>query len=126
LELFIAALVIFLPVAGKCAWVDAQGKTIPDTPSMRSSDELGVRFVLTASEREFRQRWSSTAGTPKLQSTTSIQPGESISGVLVFSGCEPGLTRSCNVDDTGHAYGIFMASVGALRASRSGAGQPGR
>jgi hypothetical protein len=24
--------------------------------------------------------------------------------------------------NTGHAFGIFMASVGALRASRSGAG----
>jgi hypothetical protein len=97
LKSFLAALAIFLPIAGNCAWIDAQGKTISDTPSMRSSDDFGVQLVLTASEKEFRRSWNSAAGTPTLNSTASIHQGESISGVLIFSGCEPGLTRNCNV-----------------------------
>jgi hypothetical protein len=37
--------------------------------------------------------------------------------------CAPQPNCTFNADaNTGHAFGIFMASVGALRASRSGAG----
>jgi len=42
---------------------------------------------------------------------------------LLNSAYAPEPNWAFNADaNTGHAFGIFMASVGALRASRSGAG----
>ena len=98
MKTILAALIaLSLPIAGNCAWVDAQGKVIPDTPSMRSSGDFGVQLVLTPNEKEFRQSWNSTTGTPTLRSTSSIRQGDSISGVLIFSGCQPSPTRACDV-----------------------------
>ena len=45
--------------------------------------------------------------------------------LLALGGFRVGLSSNSAVNadaNTGHAFGIFMASVGALRASRSGAG----
>lgn len=92
-----AILALSLPLTANCAWVNAQGQPVPDTPSMRSSGDFGVQLVLTSSEKEFRNSWNTTSGTPKLRSTTSIRQGESISGVLIFSGCQAGPAKTCDV-----------------------------
>jgi len=95
--ILVTLLALSIPIAGTCAWVDGQGKEIPDTPSMRSSGDFGVQLVLTPSEKKFRQTWNDTTGTPTLQSTSSIRQGESISGVLIFGGCQADPKKTCDV-----------------------------
>ena len=60
----------------------------------------------------------------QLSASTVARPHLTLSG-RVFPGRANGQKPNCafNVDaNTGHGFAIFMASVGALRASRSGAG----
>jgi hypothetical protein len=73
------------------------GKPVPDTPSMRSSGEFGAQLLLTSSEQAFRQNWNTTAGTPKLHTTRTVKVGQSISGVILFTGCTPGGNHACVV-----------------------------
>lgn len=86
-----------IPLAAFSAWTDGAGKPIPDTPSMRSSGDFGAQLVLTASEKEFRRVWHSTPGTPRLQAVDTVRQGQSISAVIVFSGCTPGVDGACKV-----------------------------
>lgn len=88
---------VAIPLASNSAWTDGTGKPIPDTPSMRSSGDFGAQLILTGSEKEFRSTWNSTAGTPKLQSTNTVKRGQTISGVIVFSGCAAGQSHVCKV-----------------------------
>lgn len=93
----LASLAVTLPLAAVAAWTDGAGKPIPDTPSMRSSGDFGAQLVLTASEKEFRRVWHSTTGTPRLQAVDTVRQGQSISAVIVFSGCTPGVDGACKV-----------------------------
>jgi hypothetical protein len=86
-----------LPFASIGAWIDGTGKPIPDKPSMRSTGGFGAQLLLTGSEREFRNTWNSTTGTPKLQTTNASRIGQSISGVILFSGCTPDGGNACLV-----------------------------
>ncbi len=86
-----------LPLACFGAWIDENGNPIPDTSSMRSSGDFGAQLILTASEQEFRRVWNSTSGTPKLQTTNKVRIGQSISGVILFSGCAPSPSQTCKV-----------------------------
>jgi hypothetical protein len=64
---------------------------------MRSAGDFGVQVVLTPDDRQFRQTWNSSQGTPKLSSTGSVRLGSSVSAVLIFHGCEPGAAGVCDV-----------------------------
>lgn len=94
---FLVALAISIPLFANGAWIDAKGNPIPDTPSMRSSGDFGVQLALTANEKEFRSTWNATTGTPQLTTASAAKVGSSISGVLIFSGCDGGTTNACNV-----------------------------
>jgi hypothetical protein len=86
-----------LPLTSIGGWTDETGKPVPDTPSMRSSGEFGAQLLLTSSEQAFRQNWNTTAGTPKLHTTRTVKVGQSISGVILFTGCTPGGNHACVV-----------------------------
>lgn len=94
LVLFLA---LSLPLNAQGAWIDSSGKPVPDTESMRSAGNFGVQLVLTPDDKQFRQTWKSTKGTPKLSSTNSVRLGSSVAAVLIFHGCSPNATGVCDV-----------------------------
>ena len=62
---------------------------------------------------------SECGGTEQMSDSVKIQ-GAAPSGTFHYA---PQPNCRFNADaNTGHAFGIFMASIGTLRASRSGAG----
>jgi len=94
LVLFLA---LSLPLIAQSAWIDSSGKPVPDTESMRSAGDFGVQVVLTPDDKQFRQTWNSTKGTPKLSSTNSVRLGSSVAAVLIFHGCSPNAAGVCDV-----------------------------
>jgi hypothetical protein len=96
-EEYLIFFVMLLPLIANAAWIDSNGKTIPDTESMRSDGDFGAQIVLAPDDKHFRQIWNSTKDTPNLQSTDSVKLGASISAVLIFHGCTPNPTGSCDV-----------------------------
>lgn len=86
-----------IPLVAQSAWTDATGKTIADTDSMRSAGDFAVQIVLTPDDKQFRQIWNSTRGTPKLRSTDSVRLGSSVSAVVIFHGCSPNAAGVCDV-----------------------------
>lgn len=94
---FLALLVALLPFATQSAWVDATGKPIPDTESMRSTGDFGVQIVITADEAQFRQIWNSSKTPPKLSITNTVRLGGSVSALLIFHGCAPNAGGVCDV-----------------------------
>lgn len=90
-------LAALLPFTAQGAWVDATGKPIPDTESMRSAGDFGAQIVLTADEGQFRQTWNSSTTPPKLSATNTIRLGASVSAMLIFHGCSPIAGGVCDV-----------------------------
>lgn len=90
-------LTLFVPLLAQSAWIDSHGKPVPDTESMRSVGNFGVQVVLTPDDKQFRQTWVSTKGTPKLSSTNSVHLGSSVGAVIIFHGCSPNATGVCDV-----------------------------
>ena len=93
----LSVLALTLPITAFSAWIDGKGKPIPDTPSMRSSGDFGAQLLLTSSEPEFRKAWNATTGTPTLQTSNKVRHGQSIAGVILFSGCLPNASKACDV-----------------------------
>lgn len=85
------------PLMVYSAWIGPDGKPVPDTESMRSDGNFGVQLALTADDKQFRQTWNSTKGTPKLSSADSVRPGASIAAMLIFHGCAPNAAGACDV-----------------------------
>lgn len=86
-----------VPLIAQSAWIDPTGKPIADTESMRSAGNFGVQVVLTPDDKQFRQTWNSTKGTPKLSSTNSVRIGSSVAAVIIFHGCSPNAMGVCDV-----------------------------
>lgn len=97
MKVTLSLIALMLPISAFSGWVDNSGKPIPDTPSMRSARDFGAQLILTSSDQEFRKVWNASIGTPKLQTTNHIKLGQSIAGVIVFSGCAPSPANTCNV-----------------------------
>lgn len=85
------------PLYAHGAWIDKNGKPLPETESMRSSGNFGVQMILTPDDAQFRKTWNSTKGTPNLKSTDSVKPEGSIAAMLVFHGCAPNAAGNCDV-----------------------------
>lgn len=86
-----------VPLIAQSAWIDSSGKPVAETESMRSAGNFGVQVVITPDEKQFRQTWNSTKGTPKLSSTNTVRLGSSVTAVLIFHGCSPGAAGLCDV-----------------------------
>ena len=89
--------VMSLPLVAQGAWIDLSGKPLPDTESMRSDGIFGVQLLLTPDDKQFRQTWDSTTGTPVLSATNSVRLGSSVAAVLIFHGCSPNAAGVCDV-----------------------------
>jgi hypothetical protein len=89
-------LAMLLPIGSHAGWIDPGGKQLPDNESMRSSGAFGVQLVLTPDDQQFRRAWKEQAP-PRLASTNRVQPGSSVSAMLVFHGCSPSPTGACDV-----------------------------
>ncbi len=94
----VTATLLVLPMFTQAAWLNGQGKPIPDAPDRRSNGDFGAHLVLTPSESEFRSTWNDSKSTPHLQSIQQIKPGQSLSGMFVFAGCQAGPEKVCNVE----------------------------
>lgn len=95
---FLIALAAALPLIGQAAWLDAQGKRLPDTPSMKASGDFAVQLVLTPDEKAFREAWNAaTNEPPRLVTTDKASVGATLGGMLIFTGCAPGPARNCDV-----------------------------
>jgi hypothetical protein len=91
-------LILFtIPLFVQASWMDSKGNVIPDTNSMRSIGDFGVKMMLTPSDAQFRQTWESTKHIPKLQTTDSVRVGSPIAVVLIFHGCTPNQSGVCDL-----------------------------
>lgn len=90
-------LAALLPFTAQGAWIDAAGKPMPDTESMRSAGDFGVQIVFTADEGQFRQTWNSSKTPPNLSTTHTARLGTSVSAMLIFHGCSPNSSGVCDV-----------------------------
>ena len=102
----------------KICIADKEKRSLPTGTSTLN----GGSYLSTTSTTELRRRIGSFSRSQSCQtySTPLTKSSLSIHWIIAM-----GLRSNCrfNADaNTGHAFGIFMASVGALRASRSGAG----
>lgn len=88
---------ISMSLSLQASWIDSSGKTLPDTQSMRSDNNFGVRMILTPDDKQFRQVWVSSKNTPKIATTDAVKPGSSIAAVLIFHGCSPDISGMCDV-----------------------------
>ncbi|MEN9868012.1 MAG: hypothetical protein RL748_3602 [Pseudomonadota bacterium] len=86
-----------LPLLAHAGWVDADGKPRAQTESMRSDGDFGAMLILTGDDKQFRQTWNSSKQTPKLESKSSIKPGEKIASELLLQGCWPNSKTVCDV-----------------------------
>ncbi len=86
-----------LPLLAHSSWIDKNGKAIPETESMRSDREFGAQIVLTSDEKGFRETWYSSKTPPTLNATKSVRKGESVSAMIIFSGCTPNRSGVCEV-----------------------------
>ena len=86
-----------VPLITQGAWIDSSGKPLAETESMRSDGDFAVQVVLTPDDKQFRQIWSVTKGTPKLSSTNAVRVGSSVAAVLIFHGCSPNTAGACDV-----------------------------
>jgi hypothetical protein len=95
-RLLLAAILMcsFEAMAG---WIDGNGRPVPDSDARKSSGDFGVQLLLTDDAKTFRDTWN-RPGTPTLSTTKIVQRGESVSTMLLFSGCKPGKDGRCNVD----------------------------
>jgi len=89
--------VLSLPLLAQSGWIDANGKPLTDTESMRSDGDFAVQLVLTPDENKFRQTWNSTKNAPILSSTNSVRLGSSLAAMLIFQGCAQDVAGACNV-----------------------------
>ncbi|MGV7209128.1 hypothetical protein ACLB1G_14875 [Oxalobacteraceae bacterium A2-2] len=88
-----------LPTMAQAGWVDANGKPLPDTDSMRSLGDFGVQLVLTADERQFRRSWAGRElpVLPRLPVTQSVARGANLTGLILFHGCKAGPLGACDL-----------------------------
>ena len=89
--------VLSQPLLAQSAWIDANGKPLADTESMRSSEDFAVQLVFTPDENQFRRTWDSTNKSPILSSTNYVRLGSSLAAMLIFQGCAQDLAGVCNV-----------------------------
>lgn len=68
-----------------------------DFLSKRRQVLVAIEIGLAKRAESVELRWTTTTGTPKLSSTETVKAGESISAVLVFSGCAAGPGNVCKV-----------------------------
>lgn len=94
---YLAILIALFAISAHSAWIDADGKPIPDTESMRSAGDFGVQMILTANERQFRQTWNSAKTPPQLTTTNTARLDTSVSALLIFHGCVPNGAGVCDV-----------------------------
>ena len=90
-------LAALVPLTAQGAWIDPDGKPIPDSESRRSAGEFGVQIVLTSDEGQFRQTWNSSGTPPKLSATHTARLGAAVSAMLIFHGCSPNAGGVCDV-----------------------------
>jgi hypothetical protein len=87
---------VLSPIA-QAAWVDATGKPLPDTASMRSSGDLGVRILLTKDAKAFRKNWSASRTPPSTQVADTVRLGQSVTAFVVFHGCKANARGVCDL-----------------------------
>ena len=87
---------VLAPIA-QAAWVDATGKPLPDTTSMRTSGDLGVRILLTKDVKAFRKNWSNSRTPPSLQTANAVQIGRAVTAFIVFHGCAANARGLCEL-----------------------------
>jgi hypothetical protein len=85
-----------LPTLAQAGWVDATGKPLPDTESMRSLGDFGVQLVLTADERQFRRNWAGRE-LPQLPVAQAVMRGANLTGMILFHGCKAGPLGACDL-----------------------------
>jgi hypothetical protein len=78
-------------------WIDKQGNTLPDAEDRKSVGTFGAEIIFTTDPEALEQRWATPSDTVHVNSVDSVRINQPISAFIVFSGCKPTASRTCNV-----------------------------
>lgn len=74
-----------------------QGNPIPDEPQIKSVGDFGAQLILTDKAEENLERWNTPSEIVKFSTTEIIKKGQSITALVVFSGCGVNEKGNCNL-----------------------------
>jgi hypothetical protein len=83
-------------LAGLLLAVPAFSVAQTQTDSVKSAGSFTVQIVLTADAKAFRNTWNTSETPPRLETTSTVKRGGSITAMLVVHGCAAGREGKCN------------------------------
>jgi hypothetical protein len=81
----------------RAQWIDKQGNVLPDAEDRKSVGTFGAEIIFTTDPDALEKRWATPSDTVHVESVDSVRINQPISAFIVFSGCKPTASRTCNV-----------------------------
>lgn len=85
-----------LAMSVQAEWRDAKGKPLPQRDDAKYQDTFLAQLVITSKIDEFRKSFKSGKLTT-VESTSTAERGDSLTGVVFISNCKPGADKKCKV-----------------------------
>lgn len=97
-----AAVSLALPLAAAAAPGAEDTPQGPAAEALRQNGPFMAHLLLTPDEAALRRGWAEAVAAgagvqPRLELTDTAAPGQSVSAVVVFTGCAPGAAGHCDV-----------------------------
>lgn len=95
--LLAGAITILLQVPALAQWREG-GEVVPDSDESRSVDGFGAMLLITDDPDAFFEAWNrppSPDYKPKIETTDKARRGDTVVGVVIFSGCMPNADGNC-------------------------------
>ncbi|WP_439532832.1 hypothetical protein [Polymorphobacter sp.] len=114
-----------LPVAafGQDGWRDG-GKPIAGDPSMASSKSFAVFQIATLDGEGFAARWNMPTAGVEIAKTSKVARNQPVFIFIVFTGCTPDQSGTCNVTADFRMFDPVGKSFGEQLGSRVWVGAP--
>lgn len=79
-------------------WRAPDGSMTPDAPYRKTAGEYGAWIILVDDLEAFFREWEAPPGTPEIATVSRIERGRFITAIVLFKGCEPSDSGSCDVE----------------------------
>lgn len=95
----LSALLMGLVVTAVHAQWRQGGKDVPDTEWRKTDGDFGAMFLVTDDPKGFFERWNrppSPDYKPELTTASSAKRGDTVAGMVLFTGCAPDPDGNCD------------------------------
>jgi hypothetical protein len=97
MRLMLLVLLLIPLCDARAQWIDKHGNPLPDSEDRKSVGAFGAEIIFTTDPDALEQRWATPSDTVHVDSVDSVRINQPISAFIVFSGCKPSASRTCNV-----------------------------